>query len=184
MGKVTVYQCDSCGSNYKKPSDVITVDGDIYDGDGNIIHNGDKDEITCRKCFQALFELELKEAESNHKSKQDVDIIEEDPTLKDLNDCILLKKICDEKDESDFIHFIGHVSRDSFEKIYSDSLIKSYYPIDFDSYEDLKIESFDKEKSISVINKVFASVPQIKQLRALLYDQENLAVINKKIFEE
>ena len=72
MGKVTVYQCDYCDSKYELPSQVMTINGRILDGDGTVIYHGSREKFICHKCISfkipsgdLIDKTKIKEEEDN-----------------------------------------------------------------------------------------------------------------------
>ena len=145
MGKVTIFQCDYCGEAYKIASQVKIMDGSILDGDGNVVFEGDGENlIICNHCLVKKFEKITEEVK-----EEIVEEIEEDVSKKKL-----LKKIKNMKDEDEFIKNIGYVGRDNFTKVYKESLVDHYYPIDAaEDDKELDIMSFNISIGLSKVKE-------------------------------
>jgi hypothetical protein len=170
MGKITIFQCDYCNKEYKSSIQVKIIDGDILDGNENIVFEGDKDQIICNECLITKFE----------KITEEETVVEID---NDISEKRLLKKINNIKDEDEFIKNIGYVNRDNFTKVYKDSLINHYYPIDDE--EEKELVSFNIPRTANVIHTVFASVPQVKRMKILVNEEnDEFAIANIDLFEE
>ena len=153
------------------------MDGSILDGDGNVVFEGDGENlIICNHCLVKKFEKITEEVK-----EEIVEEIEEDVSKKKL-----LKKIKNMKDEDEFIKNIGYVGRDNFTKVYKESLVDHYYPIDAaEDDKELDIMSFNSPRTASVIYTVFASVPQVKRMKIFVNEKDNdFAFANEDLFEE
>lgn len=179
MGKVTIYQCDICNEQYTLSSQVMSVNGDILNGDDQIVIEGDKNKLICINCLISKLESFREDEIFLSEEKQDIETDEKSP--KDLK---ILKRISNEKEEGEFIRVIGHSSRDSFERVYKGSLIDYYYPVELDDNETINIEEYTKKRSVNVIYKIFASIPQVKKVNVFIHDKKNLAVTDEQIDDE
>jgi len=178
MGKLTIYQCDICNEQYTLSSQVMSVNGDILNGDDQIVIKGDKDKLICINCLISKLESFREDEVFLSEEKN---IIEEKESSKDFK---LLKKISNEKEEGEFIRIIGHSSRDSCERVYKGSLIDYYYPVELEDGETIVEEEYTRKRSVNVIYKVFASIPQVKKINALVHEKRSLAITDEKIDDE
>jgi len=178
MGKVIVYKCDYCLETYKYPSEVMSVDGVILDGNDDVIYEGDRLKLICGKCLLSKLELgeEIKEEEIFDDEREELN-----ETPKEIQ---VLKKISTEKEESEFIGYIGHITRDSFNSVYNKSMLNHYYPIVLEENEIIEPNLFTKSRTVDVIHKVFASIPQVKKMVVLLNESENRAIADLNLFDE
>jgi len=188
MGKVTVYQCDYCDSKYELPSQVMTICGHILDGDGAVIYHGSKEKFICHKCvsFKIPSGDFSDETNDNLNDLSDFENSNEEHMVFDNEkEYIFLKRISDEKEENEFINVIGHVTRESFNDVYNSSLISCYYPINPEDEETPDTDSFNDIKKVSIVYKVFASIPQVKELEVILSDDDgDFAIIEKNVLDE
>jgi len=189
MGKVTVYQCDYCDSKYELPSQVMTINGRILDGDGTVIYHGSREKFICHKCISFKIPSSDLISETNNDLNDLSDFEdsneETDMVFDDEKEYIFLKRISDEKEESEFINVIGHVTRESFNEVYNSSLIGCYYPINPEDEETPDTDSFNDIKKVSIVYKVFASIPQVKELEVILSDDDvDFAIIEKDLLDE
>jgi len=173
VGKVTIYQCDYCNQNYNSPSQVMSIDGDILDGNDTVIIEESKGKLICIKCLIDKLQS-IKDFIVDETVEEEIGL---PPNWK------LLKKISTKKEEEDFINLIGHVSRDSFDKVYNKSLIGHYYPLELDDGENIDVDDFGKKRIVDVIYKVFASIPQVKKM-SVLANSENFAIADETLFDE
>lgn len=167
MGRIVVYLCDICNTQYKDPNDVFIIDGIIYNGNEEIIFKDNKSQIRCKNCFQNKIYNSSYEINSDFK---------DDEEEKEIKPKVKLQKISDEESELDFINYIGYVTKDSFNKIYNKSLIGCYFPTEEIIEEDLA--GYIKEEK-NIIYKVLAGIPQIKKLNC--YIKKNFAFIESDL---
>jgi hypothetical protein len=177
MGKITVYQCDNCLKEFKTSSDVLCIDGNILNGDGYIAISGDTNSLICIDCFNKLLGLVPKKVDSKELP------VEETKESTIINK-IFLKRINDEKEEDEFIKNIGHLTRDSFESVCKSNLINHYYPVVIEEGEAINHSAYKKTKTVSVIYKVFASIPQIKKIVVFLNENEDSALVDPIYLED
>jgi len=181
MGRIVVFQCDSCHQEYKIPDQVLIVDGVILNGSDEIIYKDNKKKIICKNCLVNLVKNNDCDIEDELEDMLDSD---EDIEQESLEDKVVLQIINNEKDEASFINYLGYVTKEAFVKIYSKSLIGCYYPIE-ESIENItSVIGNCSLDMVPVIHRVLAGIPQIKMLEVTLIKNKKIALINKKYLEE
>jgi len=182
MGRIVVFQCDSCHQEYKIPDQVLIVDGVILNGSDEIIYKDNKKKIICKNCLVNLVKNNDCDIEDELEDMLDSD---EDIEEESLEDKIVLQMINNEKDEMSFINYLGYLTKDAFTKIYEKSLIGCYYPIEENLDEITKsTTNCNYLDVVPVIYRVLAGIPQIKMLEVNLIKNKKIALINKKLLEE
>jgi hypothetical protein len=181
MGKNIIYtfSCDKCKKIFKDPKDVMRLKGSIMDGEDETIYIEKTDgECFCKECFiNRIFKTESKRLVCENNIQITDTIPEEVPTA----EYATLLKIVTEKDELTFIQFLGHVSKENFNKLCNKSLIGAYYPVE----ECVEIDLLSCYNSpIQLVYKMFAGIPQIKTVDAYVDDNNNVAFILKSQLEE
>lgn len=168
MGKnvIYTYSCDDCEKNFNTPDEVLSLHGDIKNGEDKIFIDSvvEKDKIFCKNCFiNKILGQDKKTCNTNTKQE----IVKKEVKIKPVVDFVVLRKIETIEDENVFIEYLGHLSRENFAQIYKKSLIGCYYPIE----DSIDFNVYDSECEIDVIYKAFAGVPQIKKVMAFLTNQ-------------
>jgi hypothetical protein len=171
MGKKIIFECDQCGKEYHSSNQVLILDGIIYNGNDEIIYKDNKKKIICQSCISKICSCDTIDNEECVIPQDEVDEQE-----LDLADKTVLRKIENIKDEDTFITYLGHITREQFQKSFNKSLIGMYYPTE-EEIGDININSCCN-RNLSVIYKVFAGIPQIKEIECIVYKDKALA--NKK----
>lgn len=180
------YNCDNpkCNKTFKSSKDVMRLDDRIVDGEDQVIFaEGERDKYFCRDCFINRITLGKKIITDVCKEE-----IKEEINSAEVLDCVdkeytTLLKINNEADELTFIQFLGHLSKENFNKLFKKSLVGSYYPVEGNT--DIQV-NFNNcyNADISVIHTMFAGIPQIKTVKeAYVDDVDGVAFILKSELE-
>ena len=157
------YKCDICNITFKNKSDVLTINGSIDDGDGNELIEDNGDTIYCKNCLIKILkknEESIKNVIRDDKNEK-IETTEENSEEREL---VVLRMILNEKDEEEFLSYLGYTSIENFRKIYDKSLINYCYPIEDDENIDRSVQVND---TLKVIHKVFAGIPQIIEINGV-----------------
>lgn len=177
MGKIIVYMCDFCESTFKDPNQIIIINGKVFNGDEKKIYENNEKAV-CSNCIkEVLFENNV----CNYQNNGKIEIGDTDSEIKETKDIInyddhvFLYKIENENEEQSLIEYLGHVSKDNFNKLYNKSLIGCYFPLD---EKDTTLD-FCKNRKIKIIYNVFAGVPQVREFDCITTIDEKYALILK-----
>ena len=181
MGKNVIYSysCDKCSKIFKSPKEVMRLDTQLLDGENEMLYDEQEwDKFFCKDCFiNRLFGVSKTIVCENKIIETDQVEINETPVI----EYSTLLKINSEKDELTFINFLGHLSKESFNKLYNKSLIGVYFTVE--GCVDVNLnECYSGE--IKIIDKMIAGIPQIKTVNAYINDENNIALVSKSLLSE
>jgi len=173
MGKniIYTYSCDSCKTNFNSPDEVLSLHGDIRNGEEKVILTDSHTimmGLFCKQCF--IDKILGRNPEDRTMCANNLINIEQekiDEIFVDNSEYITLRKIETIKDEDEFIKELGHVSRDNFKKLYNLSLIGCYYPIE----EPCTFKPDTGLCDVTLIYAAFAGIPQTKIIKAYVLTQ-------------